>query len=272
MNVGFIGAGRMGTPMVGRLVAAGHTVKVLGRTPEKCSSIEALGAEPVPSVAEAAAGADVVVLCVFTDEQVREICFTDGLLAAMAPGSVLVVHTTGSPQTAEALGAEAREREVDVLDAPVSGGPHDIAAGRVTLFVGGAAETLERARPVLACYGDPILHVGPLGSGQKVKLINNTVFAAQLGVVAEAVRLAAELGVTEGALLEALPHGSGDSRALAGVRARGSVSAFIEMAGGFVGKDVDVVRRVVAELGAGLGPLDRLVDAGLNAGTGAGDR
>lgn len=262
MKVGFIGAGRMGAPMVDRLVAAGHDVAVLGRTGDKRAAVAERGACPVGDPAAVADGADVVVLCVFTDEQVRAICFDDGLLSKLAPGTVLVVHTTGSPRTAGEL-AQRAPAGVDVLDAPVSGGPHDIAAGTVTLFVGGGPDAVERARPALAAYGDPVLHVGPLGSGQKVKLINNTLFAAQIGMAAEAARLGAALGVDESALLSAIPHGSGASKAMGNIARAGSASAFIAAVGEFIGKDVAVVRRTAAELGADLGRLDPLVDAGL---------
>ena len=169
--------------MVARLIEAGHDVAVLGRSAEKRSAVAQLGANAVADTAEVTATADVVVICVFTDEQVRQICLEDGLLATMPPGSALVVHTTGSPHTVETIAVRAAPHDVDVVDAPVSGGPHNAAAGALTLFVGGAEEAVARVRPVLGCYGDPILHVGPLGAGQKVKLINNALFAAQLGLL-----------------------------------------------------------------------------------------
>jgi 3-hydroxyisobutyrate dehydrogenase-like beta-hydroxyacid dehydrogenase len=263
MKIGFVGAGRMGAPMIERLVGAGHQVQALGRTDEKRSAVTDLGATAVSSAAAVAEGADVVIVCVFTDDQVRRVCLDDGLAASLPAGSILVLHTTGNPRTAEAIAQIAAKSGAEVLDAPVSGGPHDIAAGWVTLFVGGSGSTLERARPALASYGDPILHVGPLGNGQKVKLVNNTLFAAQIGLLAAAVRLGDDLGIDEAALLGALPHGSGSSRALAGVAARGSVASFVDTAGPFVRKDVAVVRQTVAELGGDLGLLDALVSAGL---------
>jgi 3-hydroxyisobutyrate dehydrogenase-like beta-hydroxyacid dehydrogenase len=275
MKVGFVGAGAMGAPMVTRLLAAGHDVRALGRTDEKRSALTELGAAPVGELDEVAAASEVVVVCVFTDDQVRQVCLgsdgdaeTDskdsgGLISSMTPGSVLVLHTTGSPRTAQRLAELGAPRRIEVLDAPVSGGPHDIGAGRITLFVGGESAALERVRPVLAAYADPILHVGAVGAGQKVKLVNNTLFAAQLGLLTEGVRLASELGVSETALLAALPHGSAASRVLAGVAGRGSVAGFIEVAGGFVRKDVDVVRRVVAEFGGDLGVLNDLASTGL---------
>ena len=185
MKVGFIGAGRMGRPMVARLVEAGHDVTAVGRTADKRRDLERLGAHPIDDVAEAGSQADIVVLCVFTDEQVRQVCLGSALLPAMPSGSTLVVHTTTSPKTIEAIAARANE--VDVVDAPVSGGPHDISAGKLTLFVGGADDAVARVRPVLGCYGDPVLHVGPRGAGQTVKLVNNALFAGHIGLLARGV-------------------------------------------------------------------------------------
>ena len=258
-RVGFIGTGRMGAPMVGRLVNAGHEVRALSRTPEKASAVEHLGASVVNDPVAVAEGADAVIVCVFTDDQVREVCLADSLVAAMSPDAVLVVHTTGSPRTAQSIAALG----VDVVDAPVSGGPHDVAAGRVTLFVGGEDDAVKRVRPLLSSYGDPVLHVGRTGSGQLVKLINNALFAAQLGLVAEGVRLGGVLGIPEPALLEALTHGSAGSRALGNIARAGSAAAFIDAVGDFIGKDVAVVRETVAGLGGDLGALDDVVGAGL---------
>jgi 3-hydroxyisobutyrate dehydrogenase-like beta-hydroxyacid dehydrogenase len=253
----------MGAPMVRRLVNAGHEVRALGRTPEKASAVDDLGAFAVNDLAAVAEGADAVIVCVFTDDQVRQVCLESVLLPTMRPGTSLVIHTTGSPRTAETIAAEAESRDIAVVDAPVSGGPHDIAAGRVTLFVGGSDDAVDRVRPVIACYGDPILHVGPIGAGQGVKLVNNTLFAAQIGLLHEAVRLGDRLGIDERQLLDAIGHGSAASRVASIVGARGSVDAFIEMVGEFVGKDVAVVRKTLAELGSDLGVLDEAINAGI---------
>jgi 3-hydroxyisobutyrate dehydrogenase-like beta-hydroxyacid dehydrogenase len=132
VRVGFIGAGRMGRPMVGRLVDGGHRVRALGRSDEKRSAIAELGADTVEEILAVCADADAVVLCVFTDEQVRDICLSDGLVKEMPPGSTLVLHTTGSPRTAEAVAEHAASRGVLVVDAPVSGGPHNAAVGALS--------------------------------------------------------------------------------------------------------------------------------------------
>ncbi|OBH06342.1 6-phosphogluconate dehydrogenase [Mycobacterium sp. E2699] len=247
--------------MVARLVEAGHDVRALGRTDERRRDLNELGARPVGDVAGAGAHADAVVVCVFTDEQVRRVCLDGELLPTMPSGSALVVHTTASPKTIEAVATRAAcADDVGVVDAPVSGGPHDAAAGRLTLFVGGEEDAVARVRAMLGCYGDPILHVGPIGAGQKVKLVNNALFAGQIGLLAESVRLAERLGVPESTLLNALPHGSAASRVLDIVAATGSVRSFVELAGEFVGKDVAVARAVAAELGSDLGALDDVIE------------
>jgi 3-hydroxyisobutyrate dehydrogenase-like beta-hydroxyacid dehydrogenase len=254
-RLGFVGAGRMGGPMARRLAEAGHNLRVLGRSSDTRTALAEDGLPAVASIADVADGADAVLVCVFTDEQVRDVCLGGELLARMTRGATLVVHTTGSPRTVEQIADRAAPLGIGVVDAPVSGGPHDVAAGRLTLFVGGAEDTVARVRPVLRAYGDPVLHVGSLGAGQRVKLVNNALFAAQVGMVSAAVRFGAQLGVDEAVLLDALPHGSAASRALAGVAAKGSVEAFAKTVGDFVDKDIDTARAVAAELGGDLGAL-----------------
>jgi 3-hydroxyisobutyrate dehydrogenase-like beta-hydroxyacid dehydrogenase len=240
--------------MVRRLLAAGHRVTVLVRSSEAGREPAGDGADVTTEVREAAA-AQAVAVCVRTDTQVRDICLDGGLIDAMPTGSTLIVHTTCSPRTIDLLVQQARRRGVDVVDAGISGGPQDVAAGRLTLFVGGTTEAVERVRPVLAAYGDPILHLGPSGAGQRVKLLNNAVFAANLGILAQSVAVAAELGVREEDLLRGLGHGSGASRALDGVAGLGSVRGFAADVGEFLGKDLSVVREITADLGVGLGAL-----------------
>jgi 3-hydroxyisobutyrate dehydrogenase len=251
----------VGATMVRRLVDGGHDVSVLGRTDEKRRAVSELGATPVSGVPEVVDGADVVIVCVFTDEQVQQVCLQDGLVAAMRPGATLVIHTTGSPRTARSIADQFGD--IGVLDAPVSGGPHNIAAGEVTLFIGGSEDVVARAQPVLACYGDPIMHVGPLGAGQAVKLINNSLFAAQIGLLAEAVTVGASLGVDEPKLLASVARGSGASRVGEFVAGRGSVAGFVADVGEFIGKDIEMVRKTAAELGTDLGLLDDVINAGI---------
>jgi 3-hydroxyisobutyrate dehydrogenase-like beta-hydroxyacid dehydrogenase len=256
MKIGFVGAGRMGRPMAGRLAAAGHDVTVLARRPEARETAEADGLAWADTVAGAVRAADLVVTVVLTDEQVRSVCLdADGAIAAMQPGAVIVQHTTCDPATPPLIAARAAERGIAVLDAALSGGPHDIAAGGLTLWVGGEQAVLDRLRPVLAAYASPIIAVGPLGHGQRVKLVNNALFVAQVGLVIDAVRLAGSLGIGEQAILKALPHGSGASRALGVVARGGSVNAVADRLADLMGKDVDTMREVAQSAGVDLGIL-----------------
>ncbi|MET8207696.1 NAD(P)-dependent oxidoreductase [Streptomyces sp. NPDC005373] len=271
-RLGFAGAGRMGLPMVRRLVTSGHKVCAVGRTPQRRRLLEAVGSVAVERVEDTAEAADAVVVCVFNDQQVREVCLDSGLLDTLPDGAALVVHTTSHPRTLQEIADRAAPRGISVLDAPVSGGPHDIAAGRLTVFAGGDEATVERLRPMLAAYADPVLPVGPVGAGQSVKLVNNALFTAQIGLVAEAARLGRELGVDEAALLTALGHASSASKAQAGAASRGSADRFISDVREFLDKDMEVVRQVADGLGARLGALEPALAALERAGRGTGAR
>ncbi|MFE6921950.1 NAD(P)-dependent oxidoreductase [Nocardia sp. NPDC057663] len=267
MRVGFVGAGRMGKPMIARLVDAGHTVRTLARNADAHEVVAAVGATPVASATEAAHGAEVLIVCVFSDDQVREICLEGTLLTDLPAGALVVLHTTGSPETAVAVATAAAHRGIGVVDAPVSGGPHDIAAGTLTVFLGGSDSDSRLATEVLGAYGDPVLHVGGLGDGQRVKLVNNVLFAAQIGLVAEAVRLGTLLGLSEPALLAALPHASSGGNAVTRIAGRGSVDLFRATGGEFLRKDIAVAGAVADALGADLGLLETAIRTGLTPST-----
>jgi 3-hydroxyisobutyrate dehydrogenase-like beta-hydroxyacid dehydrogenase len=261
VKIGFIGAGRMGRPILDRLTAAGHDATVLVRSPQARSAAEAEGLTCAGTVAATVRDADVVFVAVLTDEQVREVCLgPDGAVAAMKPGAVIVQHTTSHPATAQLIADQGAERGVLVLDAALSGGPHDIAAGRLTLWVGGDEALLTRLRPLLEAYASPVMFVGPLGNGQRVKLVNNALFVAQVGLAIDAVRLAGSLGIEESAVLAAVRHGSGDSRAL-GVVARGGVDAVADRLADLMLKDVTVVREVARSAGADLGIIGTVLSS-----------
>ena len=262
-RVGFVGVGQIGSGMVMCLLRSGYSVVVHARRAEVREQFAALGATTTATLAEAASGADVVAVCVLTDEQVLEVALGQGgLLAAMAPRSVLVVHTTGSPSTATRLAAAGAPRGVSVVDAPVSGSPEDARAGQITLLVGGDVEAVERAGPMLTAFGDPVLHLGPLGRGQEVKLINNLLLAAQVQLAAEAIRVGDALGLDRGELTSAIAHCSGASRALA-MAAYGDPShPPFEGIGRFIGKDVVVASQAAQDVGIDLGFLGEVAGKG----------
>jgi 3-hydroxyisobutyrate dehydrogenase-like beta-hydroxyacid dehydrogenase len=254
--VGIVGLGEMGMPMLGRLRAADVPVRVFARKAEVVEQAAELGGDPVSSLGELGAASDIVIVCVYSDDQVREVALgADGVIAHMRSGSVLVNHTTGRPSTGQALAAAAADRDVSVLDCALSGGPPAIEQGTLTLLVGGDAATLERATPVLATYSEPILRVGEVGDGQKVKLLNNALFGAHVALAAQIERAAIGLDMDPALVLPALHECSGDSYALAAAIGTGSAGTLVEVAGRFIRKDVAVCVEVADELDADLGSV-----------------
>ncbi|EME67315.1 6-phosphogluconate dehydrogenase [Rhodococcus ruber BKS 20-38] len=247
--------------MVRRLVAGGYEVQVVDRSHAVLEQLAADGATPVASIAAVATGADAVILCVYSDEQVRDVALAEGLLDSMEPGSVLVIHTTGSPRTAQELATYGTRSGVSVVDATISGGPDQIAVGQITVFAGGDRGAVDRVRPIVGQYAEPLLYVGDTGAGQAIKLLNNALFAANIALVMETVRLAVRLGLTEQEALQSLRHGSSDSQALGMIAASGSTALFADTVREFLNKDVEVVRRVVSGLGVDLGALQGVLDS-----------
>lgn len=262
-HVGFLGAGRMGRPMMQRLIGAGHSVRVHYRFDWEKDDFTHDGAEVTTAVDEIARGADAVVVNLFSDDQVKEILLAPGgLVDAIEPGTVVILHTTSSPRTSELLEARLAEKGAFYVDAAVSGGPHNIAAGEITLFAGGSTEAWTKAEPLLQTYGDPILHLGPVGTGMKVKLLNNAAFGAHIGVVSVLSELATTLGLDEKTLYEAMAHGSGNSAVVAMVARGGSAQGFSQSTAEFVDKDVHTADTLLGALGASLEPFATLYQAG----------
>ena len=273
MKIGLIGPGRMGRPIADRLAAVGHDVTILARRAEVRENAASTGLSCTDIVAATVDDADVVFVVVYSDDQVRTVCLgPHGAIAAMKPGATLVQHTTSDPATAQLLASAAADRGIEVLDAALSGGPHDIAAGTLTLWVGGDEGLLDALRPVLESYASPIIFVGPLGNGQRVKLVNNALFVAHVGLAIDAVRLADSLGIDESTILTAVQHGSGASRGLGVVSSGGSVDAVAGRIGALMHKDVTVVREVAERAGVDLGIIGTVLssDAVVNKVLGAG--
>jgi 3-hydroxyisobutyrate dehydrogenase-like beta-hydroxyacid dehydrogenase len=249
----------MGLPMVERLAAAGHDLVVYARRPETQTALTRLGVRHTTELPEAAAGADLLLLCVFSDEQLAGI--TNPLAAALPEGAVLASHVTGRESVLRALAR--RFPRIQVVDAPVSGAPDDIRASRLTVLLGGAPAARARAAGVARAYAEPIIEIGELGTALAVKLVNNFLFAANVQLTAEAVRLGEALGVAPGQLLGALEHMSGGSQASHRAAARGGdMAAFATSIGPFMKKDVAVCLEQAAEQGADPGLLIDVVRRG----------
>jgi len=248
----------MGLPMVQRLAAAGHDVAVYARRAETRDAAAAAGARVVGELREAAADVDVLLLCLFSDEQLAEVI---GPLAATLPdGAVLASHVTGRESTLRA--AARRFPGIGVVDAPVSGVPDDIRAGRLSVLLGGPSDARARAAEVVRAYADPVIETGELGTALAVKLVNNLLFAANAQLAAEAVRLGESLGVAAADLLTALGHMSGGSQASRRAAERGTMDEFADRIGRFMRKDVAVCLEQADELGADPGLLIDVVRRG----------
>lgn len=205
MDIGFIGLGRMGLPMAGRLVQAGFPVTVWNRTPGRATPLTGLGARRAESPQALAASADVVITMLSDGPAVRAVLSgPGGALAAARPGTVAVDMSTIGPAAARDLAAEARRHDVEFLDAPVSGSVAVAEQGTLTVMAGGPAETFERVRPVLAPLSQRQLHLGPAGAGAAMKLAVNLVIAATNQSVAEALALAGSYGIDRASAYETL--------------------------------------------------------------------
>jgi 3-hydroxyisobutyrate dehydrogenase-like beta-hydroxyacid dehydrogenase len=261
--VGFIGAGQLGEPMVARLLGAGRDVVVYARRDDVRDRVRNLGASLAYSVPDVAAASDVLISCLFSDAQLRELgSGPRGFIANAKAGAVFVSHTTGTLATLTHLAAESSDAPV-ILDAPVSGTADHIAQGELTVLVGGPTEAVERVRPVLAAYADPIVVTGALGTALDIKLINNLLFAANAQLVAAAARLGDRLGVEEVKLLAALAVCSGGSNVSSYVEQVGGADNFATMAAPFLRKDVAACLSAAQSVGADLGLLGEVVQTGL---------
>jgi 3-hydroxyisobutyrate dehydrogenase len=259
-SVGFIGLGDQGGPMARRVIESGMPTTLWARRPATLDPFRDSGAAFAATPAEMAAASDVIGICVFDDDAVHEVLTKeDGALAGIRPGSVILVHSTVHPDTCVRLAGLAAERGATLLDAPVSGGGHMAAAGQLVVMVGGDAADVERVRPVLGTFGDPVLHLGPLGSGQLAKALNNLMFTAHLGTAATVFELASALGVESAPLAQAIAKGSGRSYGFDITAGMGfSPAPLGDHAGPLLRKDVGIV----AELAAGTSTsADVLFDA-----------
>lgn len=209
LRTGFIGLGSQGGPMASRMLAGGYPLSVWARRPEALEPFVAEGATAAASVADLAATCDHIGLCVVDDAGVAAIC--NELIPAMKPGSLLAIHSTILPESCEALAARCAEAGIAFLDAPVSGGGPAAAAGTLTVMCGGSAEAFEQARPVLETFAGMLVLLGPAGSGQRAKIVNNALMAANMGLAHAAMAAGEALGVDRKAFGELVKASSGRS-------------------------------------------------------------
>ena len=210
MRTAFIGLGVMGYPMAGHLARAGHEVTVFNRSPAKAErwAAEHKG-RAAATIAEAAAGCELVALCVGNDDDVRHV--VGEALPALPRGAIIVDHTTASARLAREMAGAAAARGCAFLDAPVSGGQAGAENGQLAIMIGGDAEAVERARPVIGVYAKAVQHMGGPGSGQLTKMVNQICIAGVVQGLAEAVHFAARAGLDRGLVYEAISKGAAQS-------------------------------------------------------------
>ena len=223
-RVGFIGLGNIGGAMVTRIIGAGFPIVLWARRPEALAPFLGGLVETAESPADLASRADIVGICVWSDDDVRDVMLGErGVLAGCRPGTVVAIHSTTQPGTCRVLANAARELDVAVIDAPVSGGRDGALAGTLVVAVAGDERAADRCRPLFASFSDEVVHLGPVGSAQFAKLVNNALLAANLTLADDALTIGALLGIRPEALAQVLRRGTGRSYALdVALGARGS--------------------------------------------------
>ncbi len=209
----FIGLGVMGYPMAGHLAANGYHVTVYNRTVSRAEAWCAQHqGEHAPTPAQAAHGAKLVFTCVGNDDDLRSVVLGDsGAFAGMEAGACLIDNTTTSATVARELHAAAREKGFDFLDAPVSGGQAGAESGALTVMVGGDPAAFERARPAMECYGKAVTLMGPSGSGQLTKMVNQIYIAGLVQALAEGLNFAVRAGLDAEQVLDVISGGAAQS-------------------------------------------------------------
>lgn len=209
VQLGFVGLGVMGARMAGHLLRAGHSLRVWNRTREKAHDLVQTGALWCDSPESLAESSDIVFLCVSRSEDVSE------LVGRMAPrsreGTMFVDHSTIEPHVAESLYANLRSSRLAFLDCPVTGGEKGAVEGTLTIFCGGEKEPFERVLQFLECYGKIVRHVGPPGSGQKMKMANQIAVAIGVLAMSEALVYAQKAGLSIADTVELVGSGAGGS-------------------------------------------------------------
>lgn len=238
MKYGFIGLGSQGAPMAQRMIESGLEVVLWARRPETLAPYTQPSVSFASSVADLGSQVQHCGICVVNDQDVREVC--DQLFPSMAPGSSVAIHSTVHPQLCRDLAAEAAGYQLVLVDAPVSGGALAAAAGKLTVMVGGSESAFEQLRPVFETFSGLLIHLGDVGTGQKAKLINNSMMAANLAIAHESFEAAKALGLDLSAYTQLVKASTGHSFAF-DVRSRMQEPTQFEHGAKMLQKDVSLL-------------------------------
>lgn len=205
LRIGFIGLGLMGSRMATNLVKAGYPLVVFNRTSLKTKELEKLGAQVASSPAEIAKQVDVVISMVTGPKDVEEIYLgNNGVIKCKKEGLITIDMSTVGPSTVTKVGNELNKYGIYFIDAPVTGGLRGATEGKLSIFVGGQEKILEKVRPILSAMGKQINFMGPLGSGQAIKLVNNLITAESMIIISEALLFAESVGISRKKTAETL--------------------------------------------------------------------
>ena len=262
MRVGFVGLGTMGSAMAANAARAGFDVSAWNRTPQRATGLEELGVHILESPAAVAAASDIVITIVSDTPDVEAVLFgLEGVASGAKPGTLVVDMSTISPSATRDFAERLAKQGAGMLDAPVSGGSEGAKKGTLSIFIGGDADDLERARPVLASLGTTITHVGPIGSGQAVKAVNQVILAGTYLGVAEGIVLAIKAGLDVEQTVAALSGGAAQSWVLANRSGRMLANDYpLGFKVALHRKDLGIALALARELGASL-PVSALCEA-----------
>lgn len=256
LKAAFIGLGAMGTPMAGHLKAHGLLHAVASRTQANADAVAKELGVAAPSLADIAAQCDVIALCVTADADV--LATVDALAPHIRKGAIVVDHSTVAPDTAKRAAARLAQAGAFFLDAPVSGGVEGAKNGKLSVMVGGDADVLERARPVLEAYALRVTHLGDVGAGQATKAVNQVLVAGIAQGVCEGLALAEALGLDPERLLPTLGAGAAGNWFL---EKRGATMLRNEFSVGFklalLHKDLGIVRGIAEQAGTNRSVIER---------------
>lgn len=214
-HIGFIGLGIMGRPMALNLIKAGYHLSVYARRPELAEALVESGAAFYPTPQELAPHADVIITIVTATSDVEDVILgRHGIIHTAKPGTIVIDMSTISPSATQRIALQLEKHQMEMLDAPVSGGEHGAMTGALSIMVGGNAKTLNKVRPIFDVLGKQVIHIGDHGAGQVAKACNQIIIAETIIAVSEALTLARASGVDPAKVREALLGGFASSRVL----------------------------------------------------------
>ncbi len=261
-RVAFIGLGVMGYPMAGHLASGGHEVTVYNRTAAKAEAwAKEHGGKAAPTPREAAEGADFVFCCVGNDDDLRSVTTgPDGAFHGMKSGAVFIDNTTASSEVARELHAAAAEKGCGFLDAPVSGGQAGAENGVLTVMVGGDEDAYAKAEPLIDCYARMYRLMGPSGSGQLTKMVNQICIAGLVEALSEGIHFAKQAGLDAEAVVDVISKGAAQSWQMEN-RYKTMIAGEFEhgFAVDWMRKDLNICLETARQIGAKL-PVAALVD------------